>query len=161
EFSGICAIAGQLTVTEFKRLRVEVKDLGYDCRKFREELCDVKREAENSAACRREADDDRRRLRKLASEVEGLRKEVVKLQADKVNSDERAEDEVTKSRVVISLLVKHLSGFLTNPAGQGMAHRDVLKQVCAQVCMPQGMSTSRPTACHSRRQQVQQPRRSS
>ncbi|CAD7694917.1 unnamed protein product, partial [Ostreobium quekettii] len=55
---------------------------------------------------------------KLASEVEGLRKEVVKLQADKVNSDERAEDEVTKSREVISLLVKHLSGFLTNPAGQ-------------------------------------------
>ncbi|CAD7694662.1 unnamed protein product, partial [Ostreobium quekettii] len=55
---------------------------------------------------------------KLESEVEGLHTEVVKLQADKAASNERAKDELTKNREVVSLLLKCLSGFLTNPAGQ-------------------------------------------
>ncbi|CAD7698554.1 unnamed protein product [Ostreobium quekettii] len=140
--SSVCrATPSQVTPVEFKRLGAEVRDLANEFRQAREELCVAKREAESSAACRREVDNDRKRLRRLENDVEALRTEVAKIQAEKASSDERAKDDLTMSREVISLLLRRLNGFLANPAGgQGAANCDVLKQMRPHAPMPENMS---------------------
>lgn len=76
--------------------------------------------------------------RRLENDVEALRNEVAKIQAEKASSDERAKDDLTMSREVISLLLRRLNGFLANPAGgQVRIHPSKLgPQHCTAVKVP-------------------------